>query len=96
MWVPTSAGSGGSSLPGCPLEVSSWDRETERGKSNQEPGSVLSRAPALSTIPSFPKPEFKLPGGIPPCQELGGVVVLGVGLTHSPATQWLHKKRDIF
>lgn len=50
---------------------------------------MLSRAPALSTIPSFPKPEFKLPGGIPPCQELGGVVVLGVGLTHSPATQRL-------
>ena len=33
MWVPTSAGSGESFLPGCPLEVSSWDRETERGKS---------------------------------------------------------------
>lgn len=57
------------------------DTEMERGKSNQEPGSVLSSAPALSTIPSFPKPEFKLPGGIPPCQELGGAVVLRVGLT---------------
>lgn len=45
---------------------------------------MLSGAPVLSTIPSFPKPEFKLPGGIPPCQELGGVVVLGAGLTTQP------------